>query len=101
MWGEWHRHALRELTTEQAAQILRDRAGLGAGTQEDAERLADRLGRMPLVLHQAGLYLARVRGIRSLARYFRSRHLQHVSGGPERAIRRAAGQPRRHRVRPA
>ncbi|MFK4803535.1 tetratricopeptide repeat protein [Streptomyces sp. MPA0124] len=60
-WGAWHRHALRELSTFEAAQILRDRAGTGAGTQEEAERLADRLGRMPLVLHQAGLYLARVR----------------------------------------
>ncbi|MEV4041316.1 tetratricopeptide repeat protein [Streptomyces umbrinus] len=60
-WGGWHRHALRELSTPEAAQILRDRAGPGAGTQETAERLADRLGRIPLVLHQAGLYLARVR----------------------------------------
>ncbi|MFJ3639622.1 tetratricopeptide repeat protein [Streptomyces sp. NPDC090108] len=61
VWGAWQRHALRELTTRQAAQILRDRAGPGAGSLQDAERLADRLGRMPLVLHQAGLYLARVR----------------------------------------
>ncbi|MFE9687367.1 tetratricopeptide repeat protein [Streptomyces sp. NPDC006285] len=60
-WGAWHRHALPELSTHEAAQILRDRAGLRAGTQEEAERLADRLGRIPLVLHQAGLYLARVR----------------------------------------
>ncbi|MEU9413338.1 tetratricopeptide repeat protein [Streptomyces sp. NPDC048281] len=60
-WGAWQRHALHELSTREAAQILLDRAGPGAGTQKDAERLADRLGRIPLFLHQAGLYLARVR----------------------------------------
>ncbi len=61
-WGGWVQlHPLHDLSAEQAAQVLHDRAGAPAGTLEQAAALAVRLGHMPLMLHQAGLYLAQVR----------------------------------------
>jgi hypothetical protein len=61
-WGGWVRlHRLEALSTEQAAQVLCDRAGAAADTPEQAAALAIRLGHLPLLLHQAGLYLAHVR----------------------------------------
>lgn len=61
-WGGWVQlHPLHDLSTEQAAQVLHDRAGTSAGTRGHAAALAVRLGHMPLLLHQAGLYLAQVR----------------------------------------
>jgi Tetratricopeptide repeat len=61
-WGGWVQlHPLHDLSTEQAAQVLHDRAGSGAGSVEQAGALAVRLGHMPLMLHQAGMYLAHVR----------------------------------------
>ncbi|MFE2423966.1 tetratricopeptide repeat protein [Streptomyces hokutonensis] len=41
-----------------AAQILRDHAGTMAGPPDDARRLAQRLGGLPLALRLAGTYLA-------------------------------------------
>ncbi|MGW3098886.1 tetratricopeptide repeat protein, partial [Streptomyces sp. NPDC001102] len=41
-----------------AAQVLLDQAGDGAGSQDDARRLAQRLGGLPLALRLAGTYLA-------------------------------------------
>ncbi len=61
-WGDLVQlHPLCELATEHAVQVLRDRAGDAAGTLEQAAALAVRLGCTPLMLHQAGLYLAQVR----------------------------------------
>jgi hypothetical protein len=61
-WGGWvQRHPLHELCTDQAAQVLHDRASTAAGTREHAAALAVRLGHMPLMLYQAGLYLAQIR----------------------------------------
>ncbi|MQY36158.1 hypothetical protein SRB17_41550 [Streptomyces sp. RB17] len=41
-----------------AVQILRDHAGAVAGSSDDARRLAERLGGLPLALQLAGTYLA-------------------------------------------
>ncbi|MGH3692699.1 MAG: tetratricopeptide repeat protein [Pseudonocardiaceae bacterium] len=61
-WGGWVQlHPLQDLSAEHAAQVLHDRAGDCAGTLDQAAALAGRLGHMPLMLHQAGLYLAHVR----------------------------------------
>ncbi|MGH3770264.1 MAG: AAA family ATPase [Pseudonocardiaceae bacterium] len=61
-WAGWVQlQPLDDLSTEQAAQVLHDRAGAPAGTLEQAAALAVRLGHMPLLLHQAGLYVAHVR----------------------------------------
>lgn len=60
-WGDLVQlHPLCELSTEHATQVLHDRAGVAAGTLEQAAALAVRLGGTPLMLHQAGLYLAQV-----------------------------------------
>jgi tetratricopeptide (TPR) repeat protein len=62
VWGSWVRvTAIDDLPTEQAAAMLRDRAGNAAGTDDEAAALAARLGSLPVWLHQAGLYLARAR----------------------------------------
>jgi tetratricopeptide (TPR) repeat protein len=58
-WGGWVRlHRLDVLTPEAATELLLDRAP-GAGTAAEAAALAGRLGYLPLLLHQAGLYLSR------------------------------------------
>lgn len=83
-WGDWLQlHPLCELSTEHAAQVLRDRAGDAAGTLEQAAALAVRLGCTPLMLHQAGLYLAQVQSQRPLAG--RTPQPAHIRGVPERA----------------
>ncbi|WP_406272629.1 tetratricopeptide repeat protein [Streptomyces sp. NBC_00191] len=49
---------LAPLTARAAGRVLRD-AAPGAGTPEEAEALAARLGGLPLALHAAGAYLIR------------------------------------------
>ncbi|MYQ66380.1 MULTISPECIES: NB-ARC domain-containing protein, partial [unclassified Streptomyces] len=54
-------HTVSPLTGDDladAAQILRDHAGTMAGPPDDARRLAQRLGGLPLALRLAGTYLA-------------------------------------------
>ncbi|MFJ7964400.1 tetratricopeptide repeat protein [Streptomyces sp. NPDC096324] len=54
-------HPVRPLTGENitdAARILHDHAGDAAGSFDDAQRLARRLGGLPLALRLAGTYLA-------------------------------------------
>ncbi|MFF5299074.1 tetratricopeptide repeat protein, partial [Streptomyces sp. NPDC013161] len=54
-------HPVRPLVGDDladAAQILRDHAGTMAGPPDDARRLAQRLGGLPLALRLAGTYLA-------------------------------------------
>jgi NB-ARC domain len=61
-WGPWcGRHALGMLALDQAAQVLADYAGgqPGLGSVADAEKLAKRLGGLPLALKIAGSYLAK------------------------------------------
>ncbi|MFE7772621.1 FxSxx-COOH system tetratricopeptide repeat protein, partial [Streptomyces sp. NPDC057445] len=59
-WGRWAAlYPLDELTDQAARQMLLDRAPTG-GTDQQAVALAARLGHLPLLLHQAGLYLANV-----------------------------------------
>ena len=58
-WGPWCRcHPIGMLAPADGAQVLLDRAGARAGTRDDAERLAERLGGLPLALRLAGTYLA-------------------------------------------
>ncbi|MEU0950038.1 tetratricopeptide repeat protein [Streptomyces canus] len=58
-WGGWVRlHRLDVLAPEAATELLLDRAP-DAGTPAEAAALAGRLGYLPLLLHQAGLYLSR------------------------------------------
>ncbi len=58
-WGAWvSLHPLGVLSRRAATELLLDRApAAGAGAQ--AAALADRLSHLPLLLHQAGLYLSR------------------------------------------
>lgn len=59
-WGRWVQlSTLDDLSTDHAVEMLYDRVGKQAGSPEQAAALAGRLGRMPLLLHQAGLHLAR------------------------------------------
>ncbi|MEU8758910.1 tetratricopeptide repeat protein [Streptomyces sp. NPDC048659] len=53
-------HPLGALPAPDAALVLADRASAGAGPAPDAERLAARLGGLPLALDSAGRYLASV-----------------------------------------
>jgi hypothetical protein len=65
-WGSWsRRHRLEPLTTDYAAAMLADHAGHhpGLGSEEDARRLAARLGGLPLALKIAGSYLAEAAAI--------------------------------------
>ncbi|MGW0369123.1 tetratricopeptide repeat protein [Streptomyces coeruleorubidus] len=58
-WGSWvSLHPLGLLTRQAATELLLDRAPT-AGAEAQAAALADRLGHLPLLLHQAGLYLSR------------------------------------------
>ncbi|MCD0450681.1 tetratricopeptide repeat protein [Actinocorallia sp. API 0066] len=57
------RHPVPLLPTDAAADVLRDLTGPDAGPPEDAARLADRLGHLPLALRIAGSYLAAVRAV--------------------------------------
>jgi hypothetical protein len=60
-WGSWcYRHRLGVLPPDQAAAVLADHAGHhpDLGTEDDAQRLAVRLGGLPLALKIAGAYLA-------------------------------------------
>jgi hypothetical protein len=57
-WGRRARLlALKPLAVHDAGQVLLD-AAPRAGTQAQAQELAERLGRLPLALHAAGSYLA-------------------------------------------
>jgi Flp pilus assembly protein TadD len=59
-WGRWVQlSTLDDLSTEHAVEMLYDRVGVRADSPAQAAALANRLGCMPLLLHQAGLYLAR------------------------------------------
>jgi hypothetical protein len=65
-WGSWpRRHRLEMLATDSAVAVLADHAGHapGLGSEEDARRLAARLGRLPLALKIAGSYLAEAAAI--------------------------------------
>ena len=61
-WGAWcHLHHITMLGTEEAMQVLADRAGERherLGGDGEALRLADRLGGLPLALKIAGSFLA-------------------------------------------
>jgi tetratricopeptide (TPR) repeat protein len=58
-WCSWAiRHRLPVLPADEAAQVLLDRAGHEAGSDDEARALADRLGGLPLALRIAGSYLA-------------------------------------------
>ncbi|MEN8655260.1 AAA family ATPase [Streptomyces sp. 21So2-11] len=58
-WGAWVRlHPLNVLSRRAATELLLDRAPT-AGVEAQAASLGDRLGHLPLLLHQAGLYLSR------------------------------------------
>ena len=57
-WGPWCKlHRVAMLTAAAAADVLMDHAR-EAGSRSEAERLGDRLGRLPLALRLAGSYLA-------------------------------------------
>jgi hypothetical protein len=63
-WGNWCQlHGLGMLSAADGAQILLDYAGDEAGTREQAQDLALRLGGLPLALRLAGSYLAEARRI--------------------------------------
>jgi plasmid stability protein len=65
-WGSWpRRHRLETLTTDPAVAVLADHADHhpGLGSEEDARRLAARLGGLPLALKIAGSYLAEATAI--------------------------------------
>ncbi|MGW7463165.1 tetratricopeptide repeat protein [Streptomyces xantholiticus] len=58
-WGTWvSLHPLGVLSRGAVTELLLDRAPT-AGTGAQAAALSDRLGHLPLLLHQAGLYLSR------------------------------------------
>lgn len=58
-WGSWvSLHPLGVLSRRAATELLLDRAPT-AGAEAQAAALADRLGHLPLLLHQAGLYISR------------------------------------------
>jgi tetratricopeptide (TPR) repeat protein len=60
-WGDWcHRYRLSILPADEAALMLADHAKHrpGLGTDDEARRLAVRLGGLPLALKIAGAYLA-------------------------------------------
>jgi len=60
-WGSWcGRHRLGRLPNDEAATMLADHARHqpSLGTEEDAQKLAARLGGLPLALKIAGSYLA-------------------------------------------
>lgn len=60
-WGSWCCcHRLSMLSADEAAEVLSDHAGhrVGLGNDNDAKRLAERLGGLPLALSIAGSYLA-------------------------------------------
>ncbi|MFI2041248.1 tetratricopeptide repeat protein [Streptomyces bottropensis] len=56
-------HPVVPLRDRDAACLLLDHAGPDAGTPAAAERLARRLGGLPLALRMAGVYLAEVNGM--------------------------------------
>ncbi|MCI2424039.1 tetratricopeptide repeat protein, partial [Saccharopolyspora sp. K220] len=59
VWGPWcSLFQVPVLAPEDGAGVLLDRAGEHAGTRDDAEALARRLGGLPLALHLAGAHLA-------------------------------------------
>jgi len=58
-WGPWvSLWPLGVLPSQAATELLLDRVP-GVGTEVQAATLAERLGQLPLLLHQAGLYLFR------------------------------------------
>jgi tetratricopeptide (TPR) repeat protein len=60
-WGSWCRlHRISPLEAEDGAWVLMDRAGHGAGTNEQARALSEQLGGLPLALSKAGDYLRKV-----------------------------------------
>jgi hypothetical protein len=63
-WGAWCiRRRLPVLPSDQAAQVLIDRTGNVAGSDDEARALADRLGGLPLAVRIAGSYLAEAAAI--------------------------------------
>lgn len=67
-WGNWCQlHRIRPLEAEDGAYLLMDRAGPGAGTNEQARALSDQLGGLPLALSKAGDYLSKVVNTRVFA----------------------------------
>ncbi|MFF3968032.1 tetratricopeptide repeat protein [Streptomyces griseorubiginosus] len=58
-WGHWWRlRTVGMLDRADSATVLQRLAGPQAGSAEDAAALGDRLGRLPLALRLAGVYLA-------------------------------------------
>jgi hypothetical protein len=65
-WGPWtRRHQLQVLPNDLAAAVLADNAGHHPvlGSEDEAQRLAARLGGLPLALKIAGSYLAEAAAI--------------------------------------
>jgi tetratricopeptide (TPR) repeat protein len=63
-WGQWcHLHRISSLVPTVAAQVLIDHAGTEAGDTVAAQKLAARLGGLPLALHIAGKSLAEGRNV--------------------------------------
>jgi hypothetical protein len=79
-WGQWcTMHLVRPLESPDGAAMLMDLVGPGGGTREQARRLSDELGGLPLALHAAAKYVnserdtgqvwAGATGIRNLDEY--------------------------------
>ncbi|WP_405095712.1 tetratricopeptide repeat protein [Micromonospora sp. NBC_01412] len=61
-WGHWCvRHKVDMLDEADAVAVLRDHVGVDDDDPQDARRLVDRLGRLPLALRLAGAYLSQAR----------------------------------------